>query len=38
MMRMLQKKYIGLALLLLAAATSFAQTAFLMIVYMSMQK
>lgn len=25
MMRMLQKKYIGLALLLLAAATSFAQ-------------
>lgn len=48
MMRMLQKKYIGLALLLLAAATSFAQKAerdfirkgnrFLMIVYMSMQK
>lgn len=27
MMRMLQKKYIGLALLLLAAATSFAQKA-----------
>lgn len=48
MMRMLQKKYIGLALLLLAAATSspkkpnvilsVRETAFLMIVYMSMQK